>query len=225
MNATEIISERRVLQSFDQVVLRGNMCCVELTLEQSDSESLTLEGERMMMERVDCIVRQGRLFIRVGGTWMDRLVDFLTHDFSQPELVMHLRLKNIHVLDLYSATYVHGGPLETESLRISWRGAGQLELDSFKAKRFEFSHSGAGTAQIAGQVDEQIVRVNGVGRYEGSGLKSLNADVRVDGTSIASVAVDGTLRATARGVGVIEYAGTPKLSIRTIGMGSIVRVA
>jgi hypothetical protein len=72
MEHKELVVETRELNHFDQVTLRGNMCCAEIMIEQGDVESLTIEGERQVVRRVEGVVRDGRLFIRLGGIgWVE----------------------------------------------------------------------------------------------------------------------------------------------------------
>jgi hypothetical protein len=224
MEHKELVVETRELNHFDQVTLRGNMCCAEIMIEQGDVESLTIEGERQVVRRVEGVVRDGRLFIRLGGSWMEKLGDLMTQDLSKPKLNLRLKVRQINSLDLYTAAAIYAPSIETEILRINWRGAGHLAIELLTARRLEMIQSGAGSVEIAGQVEHQLVSMTGAGTYDASKLLSDRTEVQLIGSSFACVQVTEELMAVVRGVGVVEYIGNPQVRSRLNGMGSIVRV-
>lgn len=224
MSHEELALETRKVHDFDQVYVRGNLCCAELFIEQGETETFTIEAEPQVVRRVETVVRDGRLTIRLGGSWLEKLGDLMTNDFTRPTAVFRLGVRQIRGLDLYTAAYVHASSIETDTLRLNWRGAGHLVIEALQAQQLEIAHSGAGAAEIAGLVQEQKVNLSGVGRYDGYQLHTERTEVQVSGSSFACVHASDTLKAVVRGVGVVEYHGNPQVRSRVTGAGSVVRV-
>jgi hypothetical protein len=224
MQESGVTREIRKVVDFDQVVLRGSVCCAEVYIEQGDAETLSIEAEADLIQRIETRVRDRRLVIRLRGSWLDKLGDLMSNDLTRPKMVFRLGVRGLKSLDVYGASYIHIPSLDTESLNILWRGAGSLAIDSLMAQNIEVEQSGAGSMQIAGQVERQRVKLSGVGRYDGSGLLTEHTEVQVTGSSFACVHASETLKAIVRGVGVVEYAGNPKVRTRVTGAGSVVRV-
>ncbi|NIS80783.1 MAG: hypothetical protein GTO14_11370 [Anaerolineales bacterium] len=223
MNQRETILETREVRDFDHVILRGDLCSAELIIEQGEGESLTIEAEPQVMPRIETVVRERKLVIRLGGTWLERLADRLANAFEEPKLVLRLQLRELRSLDMGCIQHVHATSIETDSLRIHQSGAGRLVIESLSAQDLGVVQSGAGLLEIAGQVQKQRVRSSGVGRYAASQLKSERTEVRVTGSSTARVHANGSLEAVVTGVGYVEYGGNPQVRTKITGAGSVVR--
>lgn len=220
----ETIVETCDVRDFDQVILRGDLCSAELIIEQGERESLTIEAEPEVMRRLEASVRDRKLVIRLGGSWFERLADRLANAFEEPKLLLRLQLRELRSLDMACISHVRALSIETDSLRIDQSGAGSLFIESLNAQNLEVEQTGAGLLEIAGQVQTQRVRLSGVGRYDGTRLKTEQTEVRVTGSSHARVHATGALEAAVTGVGVIEYIGNPHVRTRATGMGSVVRI-
>jgi hypothetical protein len=224
MIQNETIVETRDVRDFDQVILWGDLCSAELAIEQGERESLTIEAEPEVMRRLKVSVRDRKLVIRLGGSWVERLANRLENAFEEPKLLLRLQLRELRFLDMACISHVHAPSIEIDSLRINQGGAGSLFIKSLNAQNLEIKQTGAGLIEIVGQVQKQQVRLSGVGRYDGSQLKTERSQIRVTGSSHARVHVTGTLDAAVKGIGVIEYIGNPLVRKRVTGMGSVVRV-
>jgi hypothetical protein len=224
MIQNETVVETREMCDFDQVILRGDFCSAELTIEQGEHESLTIEAEPQHIPRIEAVVRERKLVIRHGGTWFERLADRLANAFEEPKMVLRLQLRELRSLDVACISSVHAPSIETDSLHMRQSGAGRLVIESLNAQDLEIEQTGAGLIEIAGQVQKQRVRLSGVGRYSASRLKSERTQVRVSGSSYARVNVSATLEAIVTGVGCVEYDGNPQIRTRITGAGSVVQI-
>jgi hypothetical protein len=224
MEARDLIVETREVADFDQVILRGSVCCAEVYIEQGEAESLSVEAEPDVMPRIETRVRDRKLVIRLKGSWLERLGDLMANDLTRPKMVFRLGVRKLKALDVYGASYIHASSIDTDSLIVLWRGAGNLMFDSLRAQELQIEQSGAGAIEISGQVNRQLVKLSGVGRYDGSGLRTEHTEVRVTGSSLACVHVEGALNAVVHGIGVVEYSGNPQVHTRVTGAGSVVRV-
>lgn len=224
MQEMELVRETRQVADFDQVILRGSVCCAEVYIEQGETESLVIEAGADVISRIEARVRERTLILRVRGSWLEKLGDLLANDLTRPKMVFRLVVRQLKTLDVYGASYIHVPSLEVDSLSIAWRGAGDLAIDSLSAQDLTIEQSGAGSMKISGQVERQRVNSGGVGHYDGSELISEQTDIRVTGSSFARLCVTGTLKAVVHGVGVVEYTGDPRVRSRITGVGSVVRV-
>jgi hypothetical protein len=224
MQVRDVMVEPREVAGFDQVILRGSVCCAEVYIEQGGTESLIIEAEPDVIPRIETRVRDRKLVIRLKASWLEQLGDLMANDLTRPKMVFRLKVCELRGLDVYGASYVHAPSIEAESLIVLWRGAGSLVIDSLRAQDLQIEQSGAGAIEISGQVERQGVKLSGVGRYDGSGLRTEQAEVRVTGSSFARVHATGTLNAIVHGVGVVEYSGDPQVHTRLTGAGSVVRV-
>ncbi|NIM94104.1 MAG: hypothetical protein GTO18_10390 [Anaerolineales bacterium] len=223
MSQGESYLETRDVHDFNQVVLRGSLCGAELIIEQGDRESLTIRAEPSVAHRIETGVRDRKLMIRLGGSWLERLGDLLTSDLMRPNIRCVLQVRELQGLDLYCAANVHAQSVKTDSLHITWRGAGNLVISSLETQNLEVKHSGVGMIEIAGQTEVQRVRLSGVGKYNASQLRTKQTEVRVTGSSVARVQASGALDAVVSGIGIVEYSGNPRVRTRIAGAGNVVR--
>lgn len=221
----ETVLKRPEVRDFDEVIVRGDLFSAELLIEQGENESLSIEAEPQIIRRLDVAVRNRKLVVRLGGSWLERLVDKLTESLTGPNLVMRLQLRELRSLDAACVGYVHAPSIETESLWINQGGAGQLVIDELIAQKLIVDQSGTGMIKIAGRVEKQVVRSSGIGRYAAYRLRTQKTEARVQGSSLVQVHARGNLDAVVTGIGRVEYAGNPQVRTRVIGTGSVVRVA
>jgi hypothetical protein len=220
----ETVLERPEVRDFNEVIVRGDLCSAELLIEQGEDESLSIEAEPQIMRRLDIAVRNRKLVIRLGGSWLERLVDKLTESLTGPNLMLRLQLRELDSLDVVCVGLVQAPSIETESLWINQGGAGQLVIDDLIAQNLIVDQSGAGMMKIAGRVEKQIVRSSGVGRYAAHRLSTQRTEARVTGSCLVQVHSRGSLDAVVTGIGRIEYAGNPRVRTRVTGTGSVVRI-
>ncbi len=84
---------------------------------------------------------------------------------------------------------------------------------------------GTGGLNASGKADKGLVRVEGVGGFDGYELKCTDMNVTVSGVGGAKVYASEKLTATLNGVGSIKYKGNPKTkNLNTNGIGNIKKV-
>jgi hypothetical protein len=110
---------------------------------------------------------------------------------------------------------------ELKGLVVS--GAGEITVTALDGAELSVVHSGAAQVTVSGRVTSQVVELSGVGEYDGSALKSQDADVTVSGTGKAVINASRTLHARVTGVGSVEYLGNPQLTQEVTGIGEITR--
>jgi hypothetical protein len=224
MNTTHIQAETRQVSSFDRVSIRGNTCSAQLFISQGEQEDLTIEAPPEYLNRLHSQVKDGKLTVRLRGSWLQELEDALTTCMNRPHIVYHLKVCELTSLEVQCAYRVHASRIETPYLRLRLNGTGDFKLDWLSAESMQVHHSGTGTLRISGQVEQQSVVLDGVGSYLALGLESRRARVRLSGAGLARVRVSEELDASLRGVGALEYSGQPRISQRISGAGRVVHI-
>lgn len=224
MNSTYAEKVIRQVSGFDQVSIRGNTCSAQVFITQGEGESLAIEAPPDYMSRLHSQVIDGKLTVRLEGSWLQGLQDALATGFNRPQLIYRLGVRQINYLEVQCAYFIHSPKIETPHLRVKLNGTGDFRLDWLSAKTLEVYHSGSGTVQLSGQVDDQTVVLNGIGSYIAPGLDSQRAHVRMTGTGMARIHVDQALDATLRGVGCLEYSGDAIIRTQVSGPGQIFKV-
>ena len=164
----------------------------ELQIDQTGTESLTIEADPDVLPKLTSGVSGGVLRLRVApGTSIK----------TATPVVYHLTVANLN--------------------SIVVAGAGVVTASNLQADRLAVDISGAGRITLAGAVNSQVVTISGTGNYDGENLQSATADVTVDGAAKAVVRVSTSLNATVEGVGSVQYIGSPKVTKKISGVGSV----
>ncbi|MDZ4719200.1 MAG: head GIN domain-containing protein [Roseiflexaceae bacterium] len=105
--------------------------------------------------------------------------------------------------------------------RITFSGAGMINVRELNGDQLTVDQSGAGKITIAGTVQEQHVTLSGAGSYDGAALVSNRATITLSGLGNAIVQAREQLDATISGAGSIEYIGNPQVNKQISGLGSV----
>lgn len=221
MYKTHTIAETRKVHDFEQVSIKGNTCSAQVFITQGAQETLTIEAPPEYLPRLLSEVKDGRLTIRLAGSWLQELEDALTTCLNRPHIVYRLQVRQLARLEVQCARVVHLTRLDTPHLHVKLDGTGDFNADWLSAKTLEAQHSGSGTMRASGQVEDQTVVLNGVGCFLAPGLASQRARLRISGTGFARIRVSQALDVTMRGVGILEYIGRPSVSQQISGPGRV----
>ena len=113
------------------------------------------------------------------------------------------------------------GEIITSKLTATLKGTGDMNIN-VQCSEFVGNMKGTGSLNVKGKTDSGLVRVEGVGGFDGYELKCSNMDVTVSGVGGAKVFASEILTATLNGVGSIKYKGNPETkNLNTNGIGSI----
>jgi putative autotransporter adhesin-like protein len=182
-------TEPRAVGGFTAVDLSGSG---HLTIEQTGTESLTIEAE-------------------------DNILPLLTSDVSNGTLRLGVK-DNTSVLPTKTINY-RLTVRDLKNLIVS--GSGEVTAASITASKFTVTLSGSGSITLGGTADSQAVTISGSGRYDATKLVSKSAVIDISGNGTAVVMPGDTLDATIGGSGSVEYIGNPSVSQNISGSGSI----
>jgi serine/threonine protein kinase len=184
-----VVAEAREVRDFNSILFRGSG---RLVIEQTGSESLTVEAEREVLPLIGSEVAGGRLILgpRAGAVFR-----------PGREVTYRLTLRRLDDLEA--------------------SGSGTIEASRLDAARLDFVRSGSGDSILGGNADQLDVSISGSGNFDGSRLLSRRARVEISGSGVALVNVSRTLEARVSGSGSIKYIGNPTVTKATSGSGSV----
>jgi hypothetical protein len=199
--------EVRDVRDFQEVSLEG---VGTLIIEQGETESLTIEAEPRVLQRIATEVRNGRLTIRPDRSFETR----------EP-ITYFLTIRELTGIELAGAGRVEAAQLSADQLRVNASGAGAVVVDSLTANTLDLTASGNVQAELAGTVDSQTIEVSDAASYAAADLSSRLASVTASGASQVTVNVSESLDARVSGAARVEYIGNPAITEDVSAAGSI----
>jgi ketosteroid isomerase-like protein len=202
--------EVREVHDFQEVALEG---VGTLLIQQGDTESLSIEADPKVLQRIATEVRKGKLIISPSRSFK-----------TKEPITYHLGVKQLTGIELSGAGVIQVAAFNADQLQLVLDGAGSLTIDQLTANTLDVSASQNGGVQLAGTVDQQTVTLSGAAKYIAGDLQSRVASVTADGASKATVNVSESLEAQAGGASRIEYIGNPEVRQNVSAAGSVVNV-
>jgi hypothetical protein len=184
-----VMSEARDVSGFDEVELKG---VGNLSLEQTGSESLTVEAEEDVLPKIRTEVENKRLIISPERN---------TSINTTKPINYKLTVKDLNTLEVSGSGNVEAEDINTDELAVTIGGAGDVE--------------------IRGSADSQEVEISGSGEYRAGDLESKEATIDVRGSGLATVNVSDELEAEVSGSGSVEYIGDPMVQQEVSGAGEV----
>ena len=184
-------SESRDVTGFTRIQLTGSG---EVTVRQSDEESLTIEADRKLLPRV-------------------------TSEVSNETLVLGLKRNTI---SLASGTVRYDvGVRDLAGLSVS--GSGDVTATDISTAALRVEISGSGRITTSGSADVQELDISGSGSYRGADLASKTARVRITGSGDADLVVSDALDVRISGSGSVTYSGDPQVTQQITGSGELIK--
>lgn len=184
-----VMSEARDVSGFNEVELKG---VGNLSLEQTGSESLTVEAEEDVLPKIRTEVENKRLIISPERN---------TSINTNKPINYKLTVKDLNTLEVSGSGNVEAKDINTDELAVTIGGAGDVE--------------------IRGSADSQEVEISGSGEYKAGDLESKEATIDVRGSGLATVNVSDELEAEVSGSGSVEYIGDPMVQQEVSGAGEV----
>jgi len=214
----DIFVDDREVSGFDKISVEG---AGRIIITQGNTESLTLETDDNLVQYIKTEV--------VGDTLEIGFVDEVVFSSGRGRTALDPTdgfIFRIGVIDLQAITVSGAADIEIEKIKtdrfdITFSGAGQVSIDDLDATDLNVLVSGAGDLLLAGRVENQVVRLNGFGRYQAYDLESQEASVTISGAGGAEVWVLDQLDVTISGAGDVKYYGNPSVDPDISGVGRI----
>lgn len=189
---------------------------INLTLIQSDQESIHIEGSEELSERFN-ISQQGDLLelelkeIK-GGLFKDKRLDV-----------------TLSIADLREFEFEGVGNIKTQSsfqvdrIFIRGEGVGNINLE-FQAERIDADLDLMGNLTLKGRTERFNLENEGIGNIDASALTAQYVDLKSSGIGRVAVHCEGELALEVSGIGEVKYTGYPKVIKEDVsGIGKVSR--
>jgi hypothetical protein len=181
-------SETRPVSGFTSVEVSGSG---EMTIEQGDSESLTIETDDNILPLITSDVNGGKLTI---GTKPNTGI-------SPKTLKYRLTVKDLNGITMSGSATITASKLNTDKLTVVASGSGVLTL--------------------SGAAADQDVQLSGSSSYQAGDLESKTVRLNISGSGKSVVKVSDKLDVKVSGSGNVEYIGSPQVTKDISGSGII----
>lgn len=213
------LTETRDVYDFTQFVIEG---FGDAEVIQSDVESLEVEADEAILERLKAEVRDGRLILGLDLEWWEWLTYWATWmTITDKQVRYRISLKTFEGAAIKGSGSVTAGPVSGETCRLSISGSGRMTFERIETVELQTQISGSGNISVAGQAGRHEIRISGSGDVAALDLETKETEVHISGAGKASVnALDG-LDVRISGSGDVNYTGDPKLNQSISGAGRI----
>ena len=184
-----VTSEPRDVSGFDEVELQG---VGKLYIEQTGSESLTVEAEESILPKIRTEVVNNRLIIGSKPNANIQTTEPINYELTVKDL---------------------------SALEVS--GLGTVEAEGISTKKLASTISGSGTIEISGRADSQEIDISGTGSFQAKDLESKETRISVSGSGSALVNASDELDAEVSGSGSVQYIGDPTVNQIVSGAGRV----
>ena len=186
---SNVTSESRNVSGFEEVELQG---VGNLSIQQTGSESLTVEAEEDVLRKIRTEVENNRLIIGPEPNTSIQTTQPINYELTVEDL---------------------------KALKMS--GSGNVNAEDISSDELAVTISGAGDVKISGNADNQDIDISGSGNYQAEDLESKEVKVDVGGSGSAVVNVSDELNAEVSGIGSVEYIGDPAVNQYVSGVGRV----
>lgn len=189
-----------------------------IQLVQGPRETVAITAAARQPASIEARVRGDTLYVEAAdpSRWWNNLFGGRR---SPPQIVVTFR--ELESIASAGTVRLTAGDVRVPALRIASAGGATLRFDNLQARELKLSGAGAIQAEMAGQVENQILSISGAGEYRGARLRTMSTTVNVAGAGRVVVNVERTLDATISGAGSVEYLGDPEVTERVSGVGRV----
>ncbi len=180
-------------------------------------ESLRLEGDSDLLEKIETPVKNGVLQIKMqkgSERWFG----------SSKKVNIYITAPNLNKLSVSGSGNMEvKGTVKGNRVTTDVSGSGHLSA-AVASSSLSSSISGSGGMELEGKADEAHIDISGSGKFEGEDLNTKTAKITVSGSGKASIQADENLNATLSGSGKITYSGNAKVNVVKSGSGSVTKI-
>lgn len=208
----ELTTETRAVSEFNRVQIDG---AGELIIIQGDTESLEIQAEDNIIDELTSEVRDNTLVLGYRDSFLRNTI------IPTERIVYTLTLMDLSEVTINGAADMEIDSLETETFTLNINGAGQISIDELMADNLSVQISGTSSIEVAGQVAEQSITIDGAGNYQAGDLATNITTVDINGLGNATVWATTTLDISIDGGGNLRYYGSPSVTQDVNGVGDI----
>lgn len=202
-------SRRFELDDFDRVYFSG---IGTLRLIQGDDPAAVAMGEPFTLDQLVVDSSDGILYIESEAS-----------NIAADGLVIEITVSRLRELVSDGLGIINSTDLAVDDLMLEGRGAGKFTFANLRADELVVTGQGSTDFELSGEVQRQIVAIDGVGSYRASRLASRSGEVSVFGSGDILVWVEDLLDVKVAGAARVRYLGTPLVLQDILGLGTVSR--
>ncbi|MFO8235454.1 MAG: head GIN domain-containing protein [Bacteroidales bacterium] len=187
----------------------------DVYLSQGDKESLCLEGDQDILEKIETVVSGNTLQIKYKSSF------FMPR---KKNITVHLTAKDIDELNIAgSAELKAKTKISAPEINFNISGSGKIEIDELETNNIEASISGSGDIILKGskKLKNIDLSISGSGKYIAPNLQTENIHASISGSGKCEVYASKKLTASVSGSGKAYYNGNPVVNAKISGSGNV----
>ena len=206
------VQEKKALSGVTRLKIDG---VFNLTISQSDEESIEVEGDEAMIKKL-LIDQDGDLL----SLKMEE--DVVDGFFDDKNLRITISIKDLKELNYEGVGNVKtNGLFKVADLKLLGNGVGNLELE-LDAQEIDADFDMVGNIKLQGKANRAIFINNGIGNLDASQLIAQDMDVNRSGIGKVEVNCVGDLSLIVDGIGKVSYTGNPNIIKKEVsGIGKV----
>ena len=212
MSTGNLVREKREVESFDKISLKG---IGKVIIRQGEEESLEVEARDDMLPSIVTEVEDGKLVISYKTDWSKQVI------IPIRPIRFRVTMRTVKLLEILGAGIIEAYDIETDTLELVIKSAGAIRVKALAAEALAVAISGAGGTKLSGKVGRQEVTISGVGGHQAGKLESGSCTVTVNGAGGATVWARDALDVSVSGLGGVRYYGDPKVTKSISGLGGV----
>lgn len=205
-----IVEEDFQVGLFNEIKVNGNFF---IHLKQGNEYAVVVRTDENLIDHMEVKLKGNRLVVKSKNALRPSRENHLY--ITIPELTF-LKLNGANTLKT-------SGIIRSENLIIELNGASNMTMEA-EIAHLTVELNGAGEANLSGMAEELALKVNGAGKYNGLEMKTIVADVHINGAGHCEMNVEQLLIASLNGVGRLHYVGEPEVRSSVKGAGSISQI-
>jgi len=210
-----IITKNIEVSNFQNISLAGSG---NIIIEQGEDESLIIEAEDNIMDKILVEIKGNTLDIRYKRT-------FWIFSWLKPtkDINYYIKLKDLSGIKISGSGTASAENIKTENMDINISGSGKINLN-IETQTIKSIVSGSGDFNLSGQAINQEINISGSGKYFAQNLQTQNAIIKISGSGKIEVNAQKKLDINISGSGSVYYLGNPKINQKISGSGKIERL-
>lgn len=189
-----------------------------LYLKQGSTQSVVLEGNPELLEKIETEISDGRLSIKVDDRWKP-------WNWGSEKITAYVTMKNIRGLSVSGSGRMNSeGTLRADDLDLAVSGSGRMDVNIQASGEMEADVSGSGRMVFKGTCSDIDADVSGSGNMELSLGSTNEASFELSGSGGIEVSGSAnTVETTISGSGVVRGADfqTKVCRVRIAGSGDV----
>lgn len=185
----------------------------ELYLREGDEESLRIEADRDIFNRLEVEVRDSVLYI--DSDERDR-------NFDDWDVEVYLTVKTLNLIDIGGAVKLRtSGTIRTPRLELNISGAADIDM-RIETEKLLADFSGAVKAELEGKARYVVMDMSGASKVEADNLMTDAFYLDFSGFGKADIYAEKILKVDMSGMGIVKYGGNPeKVNANSSGLGIV----